>query len=157
MCGAVRFAWNDIMDALLPTTTVAPGIYESRYWAGVPVLPVQIDSATPRLMPWGNRNELATLPATAWVKRESLNAGKWQRYQPVAVTIPVIAGYEKGVWFGIDHGIAGIVAGGRVFMLTDAADADYWALTHHARQPCLIAQTTIVPLPGSQHQQRLFD
>lgn len=157
MCGAVRFAWHDIADPLLPTTTAGTGVYESRYWQGVPVLPVQMADAPVQLMRWGNRNEVADLPATGWVKHESLRAGKWQRYQPVLATIPVLAGYEQGVWFGIEHGIRGIVVGTRVFMLTEAADAAYWQLTHHARQPCLIAQTVRVPLAGSQHQQRLFE
>lgn len=157
MCGAVRFAWTDVMDPLLPATTDTRGVYESRYWAGVPVLPVQHGSDPPCLMRWGNRNEVAGLPATGWVKHESLLAGKWQRYQPRMVTIPVLAGYEQGVWFGIEHGIRGVVVAERVFMLTEAADDAYWQMTHHQRQPCLIAQTVRIPLAGSQHQQRLFE
>ncbi|MCE2852303.1 MAG: hypothetical protein ACK5C8_01425 [Roseiflexaceae bacterium] len=157
MCGAVRFAWHDVDDALLPVSTMPAGIYESRYWQGIPVLPVQCADAPAQLMRWGNRNEISDLPATGWVKHESLQAGKWQRYHPVPVTIPVMAGYEQGVWFGIDYGIYGIVAAGRVFMLTEAADPDYWQMTHHQRMPLLIAQTIRVPLPGSQHQQRLFE
>lgn len=157
MCGAVRFAWHDVLDPLLPDITTPTGSYESRYWQGTPVLPVQFADTSLQLMRWGNRNEIAELPATAWVKHESLVAGKWQRYAPQLVTIPVCAGYEQGVWFGIDHGIHGLVAGGRVFMLTEAADADYWQMTHHQRMPRLIAQTVRVPMAGSHHQQRLFE
>ena len=157
MCGAVRFAWHDVTDPLLPTPTAGAGVYEARYWQGTPVLPVQMPEASVQLMRWGNRNEVADLPATGWVKHESLMAGKWQRYQPVMVTIPVHAGYEQGVWFGIDHGIRGVVVGARVFMLTEAADPDYWKMTHHPRQPCLIAQHIRTALAGSQHQQRLFE
>ena len=126
MCGAARFSWHDTADPLLTGATpiaLTTGEYEARYWVGTPVLPVQFATGTIELRRWGNRNEVAGLPATAWAQKESVNAGKWQHHHPQFVQIPVTAGYEQGVWFGITHGIHGIVVADRVFMLTMAADA----------------------------------
>jgi hypothetical protein len=41
-------------------------------------------------------------------------------------------------------------------MLTEAATPTYLALTNHPRQPWLIDQMTIDPLPGSRSQMRLW-
>lgn len=159
MCGAARFSWHDTHDPLLASVTpvaTASGEYEVRYWAGAPVLPVQFATGTVVLRRWGNRNEVAGLPATGWAQRESVTAGKWQRHNPQRVQIPVTAGYEQGVWFGITHGIHGILVADRVFMLTSAADAAYQAMTHHPRMPWLIDQPTIVPMAGSRQQLGLW-
>lgn len=159
MCGAARFSWHDTHDPLLVAATpvaVASGEYEVRYWAGTPVLPVQFATGTIVLQRWGNRNEVAGLPVTGWAQRESVTAGKWQRHNPQFVQIPVTAGYEQGVWFGITHGIHGIVVADRVFMLTMAADAAYQAMTHHGRMPWLIDQAMVVPMAGSRQQLGLW-
>lgn len=159
MCGATRFSWQDTHDPLLVSVTQvrsATGQYESRYWAGTPVLPVQSATGMLALRRWGNRNEVVGLPVTGWAQKESVDAGKWYRYQPQFVVIPVTAGYEQGVWFGITHGINGIVVGDRVYMLTVGADDAYQALTHHSRMPWLVKQTLIVPMLGSCHQLGLW-
>jgi hypothetical protein len=84
----------------------------------------------------------------------------WTKYQPTLVTIPLLAGYEKGVWFGIDQGVRGLVVGTgaerRVYMLTVAADAAYAQLTDHDRMPWLIGQQVVVPMAGSRSQMRLW-
>ena len=156
MCGATRFSWHDTHDPLLVSATpiaTASGEYEVRYWAGTPVLPVRDALGTLALC---NRNDVAGLPATGWAQKESVVVGKWQRHNPQFVQIPATAGYEQGVWFGITHGIHGIVVADRVFMLTIAADAAYQAMTHHPRMPWLIDQTTIVPMAGSRQQLGLW-
>ena len=159
MCGATRFSWHDTADPLLTAATpIAPtaGEYEARYWAGTPVLPVRDVAGGLALWRWGNRNEVAGLPVTGWAQKESVAAGKWHRHHPQFVHIPVTAGYEQGVWFGITHGIHGIVVADRVFMLTIAADDAYRAMTHHPRMPWLIDQATIVPMAGSRQQLGLW-
>ncbi|MFZ9857401.1 MAG: hypothetical protein ACO3F2_03570 [Roseiflexaceae bacterium] len=159
MCGAVRFHWHDVNDSLLnalPQTDVG---YESQYWGVHPILPVHVEGHT-LLVEWGNRSAHRGMPATGWAQRESVKAGKWNHHQPVPVVIPVQQGYEQGVWFSITHGIHGILLGrgadARVFMMTEAATPMYLALTNHPRQPWLINQSTIEPLPGSQSQMRLW-
>ncbi|NBU63119.1 MAG: hypothetical protein EBS29_01215 [Chloroflexia bacterium] len=159
MCGATRFSWHDTADLLLTgatPTALTTGQYESRYWAGMPVLPVRDATGALALWRWGNRNEVSGIPATGWAQKESIDAGKWHHHHPQFVQIPVTAGYEQGVWFGIDHGIHGIIVAERVFMLTVAADTTYQNMTHHPRMPWLINQTIIVPLAGSRQQLGLW-
>jgi hypothetical protein len=64
------------------------------------------------------------------------------------------------VWYGIDHGVRGLLVGAgadqRVYMLTTAADAAYAQLTDHDRMPWLIDQTVVVPQAGSRSQLRLW-
>ncbi|MFM2308708.1 MAG: hypothetical protein RLY87_828 [Chloroflexota bacterium] len=175
MCGAARFRWKDLLDPLIakgipigpqpkpdgstPTALEAAEVYESRYWSGEPILPVVVDGAL-SLCAWGNRNETRDYPASGWAKRESYEAGIWTKYQPTLVMIPLIAGYEKGVWFGIDQGVRGLVVGSgtdrRVYMLTVAADAAYAQLTDHDRKPWLIGQQDVIPMAGSRSQMRLW-
>lgn len=159
MCGAVRFHWHDIHDSQLDGLPQHDDGYESQYWGVNPILPVCVDGHS-RLIAWGNRQVRRDMPATGWAQRESVDAGKWQHHRPVPVVIPVQRGYEQGVWFAIEHGIHGILIGrgasARVFMLTEAATPAYLALTNHPRQPWLIDQTSITPLPGSRSQMRLW-
>lgn len=159
MCGAVRFHWHDVHDLHIATLTHTETGYESQYWGASPILPVHVDGQS-LLVRWGNRQERRDLPATGWAQRESIDAGKWHRHNPVRVVIPVHSGYEQGVWFTIYHGIHGVMVGrggdARVFMLTEAALPDYLALTNHPRQPWLIDQAKVVPLPGSRQQMRLW-
>lgn len=159
MCGAVRFHWHDIHEPLLQGLSQHDTGYESQYWGVRPVLPVQIDGQS-LLIEWGNRHARRNVPATGWAQRESVQAGKWHHHRPIPVIIPVQRGYEQGVWFAITHGIHGIVVGrgvdARVFMMTEAATPEFMALTNHPRQPWLIDQTSIVPLPGSRSQMRLW-
>ena len=175
MCGAARFRWKDLLDPLIakgipigpqpkpeggaePQTAVVDA-YESRYWAGEPILPVAAAGVL-SLCVWGNRSATGGYPPSGWAKRESYEAGVWTKYQPTMVTIPLIAGYEKGVWFGIDQGVRGLVVGmgaqRRVYMLTVAADAAYAQLTDHDRMPWLIDQQTVIPMAGSRSQMRLW-
>jgi hypothetical protein len=172
MCGAARFRWKDLLDPLIakgipigpqPPKDPAPEsgavVLESRYWAGTPILPV-VDDGVAALCLWGNRNETRAYPASGWAKRESYEAGIWHKYAPRLVTIPIFEGYEKGIWYGIDHGVRGLLVGAgaerRVFMLTEAADAAYAQLTRHDRMPWLIDQRVVIPLAGSQQQMGLW-
>ena len=175
MCGAARFRWKDLLDPLIAKgipigpqpkseSNVVPQAttneaYESRYWAGEPILPVDCNGVL-SLCAWGNRSATRSYPASGWAKRESYEAGVWTKYQPTLVTIPLIAGYEKGVWFGIDQGVRGLMVGTggerRVYMLTVAADAAYAQLTDHDRMPWLIDQQSVIPMAGSRSQMRLW-
>jgi hypothetical protein len=156
MCGAVRFVLEQPAPDLVAVVADAPQLAEARYWGERPVLPVRTTQGGWQLVPWGNRNEYADIPVGGWAQRERLAQGGWQRYGVTEVVIPVCAGYEQGVWFAIDTGIHGIVvrhhSGPRVYMVTEAASAAYLELTHHPRQPWLIAQTDYPVLPGSRQQ-----
>jgi len=159
MCGAVRFVLEHPQTELAETLAVVadtPHLVESRFWGPQPVLPVRTATGNWQVLPWGNRSEYHDIPTGGWAQRERLAQGGWARYGATEVVIPVCAGYEQGVWFAIHTGIQGIVvhhhAGPRVYMVTEAASAAYMALTHHPRQPWLIAQSEYPVLPGSRQQ-----
>lgn len=159
MCGAARFVLeqpqSDLAGAVAEVAD-APHLVEARYWGPQPVLPVRGAQGHWQLLPWGNRGVYSDIPTGGWAQRERLAQGRWAQYGVTEVVIPVCAGYEQGVWFAIHTGIHGIVvrhhAGPRVYMVTEAASAAYLALTHHPRQPWLIAQNDYPVLPGSRQQ-----
>ena len=116
MCGGVRFTYNERQAPLLSEAYAAAdvekaresGVVESVFWQARPVLPALIDDEG-RLFDWGNRDSGLKLPKTGWVRIESLADGKWNYLKPREVLIPVFQGYEKKVWFTIDHGIRGLL------------------------------------------------
>lgn len=95
---------------------------------------------------WGNRNNKESrLYRTGWCQQESLEGGKWSWLRPEQVVIPANFGLEKGVWFHIEQGIAGIVVHDEhqrphVYMLTKPASHYYQTMTKHDRAPVLIEQ-----------------
>jgi len=168
MCGGVIFPYRkeykEVLEQYYSPADVekfeATGEVRSLYWQKTePVLPVleseQEDDgakAEPRLLLWGNRDKSKPLPQTGWARLESIEEGKWGYLKPRPVLIAVVYGVEKGKWFGINKGIAGLVvekAGEeRVYMLTEAADDEFLGVTHHDRMPALIDQDAIGWLPG---------
>lgn len=92
---------------------------EYRYYFPNPsaVLPVKTKSSTV-LMPWGRRKEqVGKLPAGGWARLDSIYAGRWEKFFPVSVKIPVSQFMEKDIedvshWFDITKGkwIQGLVA-----------------------------------------------
>ena len=92
---------------------------EYRYYFPNPsaVLPVKTKSNVV-LMPWGRRKEqVGKLPAGGWARLDSIYAGRWERFFPVSVKIPVSQFMEKDIegvsnWFDITKGkwIQGLVA-----------------------------------------------
>lgn len=166
MCGAARFAVQNMNDPYVEaldvsTVSAQTTVAETRFWGITPVLPVLSPSLSWQLVRWGNRNDHPHFPAGGWAQQESIHAGKWARFAPQSVTIPLIAGYEQGVWFTIRTGARGIVVGqgadARVYMVTEAADEVFWHLTHHPRRPSLIDQTDYPVLPGSRQQLGLWE
>jgi hypothetical protein len=171
MCGGVIFPYRkeykEMLESLYSPAEVeqfeAAGAVRSLYWQKAdPVLPVLVEpdkdgqegdaDAEPRLMRWGNRDKNKPLPQTGWARLESIEEGKWGYLKPKPALIPVSYGVEKGKWFSINTGIAGLVvekAGEeRVYMLTDEANDEFLAHTRHERMPVLIEQSEIPWLSG---------
>jgi putative SOS response-associated peptidase YedK len=172
MCGGVIFPYKKEYKALLDTVYSpeevaqfeATGEVRSLYWQGPdPVLPVLVEAEGTgsdteagdpelKLMRWGNRDKNKPLPQTGWARLESIEEGKWGYLKPKPAIIPVSHGVEKGKWFEINNGIAGLVvekAGEeRIYMLTEAADDDFLSHTHHNRMPVLLNQSDIPWLSG---------
>ena len=166
MCGGVRFKYDQKLESALAemyTTEQVElartsGTIQSVFWQPRPVLPAIVDGEV-RLFDWGNRDQALKLPKTGWVRMESLDAGKWNYLKPTAIVIPAFQGIEKKVWFGIDHGIQGVLVHRgdqqRVYMLTRPPTPEYHALTGHDRMPVLIDQEAVSPLDQGQKQAAL--
>jgi hypothetical protein len=92
------------------------------------------------LMRWGRREKQeGQLPITGWARLDSIYAGRWDKYFPIPVRIPVLRFMEKnyeGVskWYGLipSNCIQGLVAREgnemRVYVVTvepELSDRDY--------------------------------
>lgn len=146
MCGGARFKIKNIPEQELKKyyspelvkkfKTV--GAAESFFWQKNAVLPVKGKNGE-QLMLWGNKDKALKLPKTGWAKLESLKAGKWDYLHPKIADLPLDKGYEKKVWFDLPKGAKGIVVEKnkqeRVYLLTQAADAEYKKETGHDREP----------------------
>jgi hypothetical protein len=167
MCGGVIFPYRkeyaktlaELFSRAEVEEIERSGQVRSLYWqrGAEPVLPVVTrpdDGEEPRheLILWGNRNKDIQLPQTGWARLDSVSSGKWSFRKPEHVLIPVTYGVEKGKWFRIENGIEGITVqrdgARRVYMLTDDADEEYLASTHHERMPVLVNQPHPLWLPG---------
>lgn len=81
-------------------------------------LPVKVRSGDAITLAWGRRYKQAgTLPLGGWAHLDSIYAGRWDRWFPVAVKIPVKSFMEKdleghGHWYDLTKGqwIQGLVA-----------------------------------------------
>lgn len=81
-------------------------------------LPVKSRSGGINTLVWGRRQQQAgTLPLGGWARLESIYAGRWDRWFPIAVKIPVKSFMEKDLeghshWYDLTRGqwIQGLVA-----------------------------------------------
>ncbi|RLJ21770.1 hypothetical protein DJ030_03330 [bacterium endosymbiont of Escarpia laminata] len=81
-------------------------------------LPVSRKDGSVILLPWGRRKvQAGALPLGGWARLDSIYAGRWDRWFPVPVKLPVLQFMEKDVeggthWFDLTTGkwIQGLVA-----------------------------------------------
>ena len=81
-------------------------------------LPVKTRTDDIRMLAWGRRHEQAgRLPLGGWARLDSIYAGRWDRWFPVPVKIPVKSFMEKDLeghshWYDLTRGqwIQGLVA-----------------------------------------------
>ena len=81
------------------------------------LLPVKKKNGDSVLLPWGRRKSQAgKLPQGGWARLDSIYAGRWDKFFPIAVKIPVSQFMEKDIegnshWFDITEGkwIQGLV------------------------------------------------
>ena len=107
------------------------------------MLPVRKKDGSVVLMPWGRRKEQpGALPMGGWARLDSIHAGRWDKWFPVPVRLPIVSFMEKDIegnshWYDLTKGkyIQGLIAknGGeqRVYVVTvqpEMADAvhDRW-------------------------------
>ena len=107
------------------------------------VLPVKTRSGAVELLPWGRRKEQkGALPLGGWARLDYIYTGRWDRWFPVPVKLPIKQFMEKDLeghtrWYDLTRGqwIQGLVARinyePRVYVVTvepELADAvhDRW-------------------------------
>jgi hypothetical protein len=106
-------------------------------------LPVIKRDGSVVLMPWGRRKEQrGNLPPGGWARLDSIHAGRWDKWFPIPVRLPVKSFMEKDVegnthWYDLTKGksIQGLIARDgeeqRIYVVTvmpEMADAihDRW-------------------------------
>ncbi|WJW76315.1 hypothetical protein QVG61_04265 [Thiohalobacter sp. IOR34] len=111
-------------------------------------LPVRRRDGSTILLPWGRRREQAgQLPLGGWARLDAIHGGRWDRWLPVPVKLPIKSFMEKDIegqshWYDLTRGkwIQGLVARNgherRVYVVTvtpEMADAV------HERWPRILA------------------
>ena len=135
MCGGVHFEYEgEILKSFFPNPHAQ--------------LPLLKRDGQIMLLPWGRREKQnGNLPITGWPRLDSIYAGRWDKYFPTPVRIPVLRFMEKnyeGVskWYDLlpSNCIQGLVAKEgnemRVYVVTvepALAERDF-----HDRMPRLI-------------------
>jgi hypothetical protein len=82
------------------------------------MLPVRAKDGEIQLLPWGRRSEQAgRLPRGGWARLDSIYSGRWERWFPIPVKIPVKSFMEKDIeghshWYDLTKGkwIQGLIA-----------------------------------------------
>lgn len=105
MCGGVYFQHgDDVLRIFFPNPKA--------------VLPVLMSDGEVKLMAWGRRQKQpGNLPMTGWARLDSIYAGRWDKYFPKPVKIPVLSFMEKDLegvshWYDLQKGqfIQGLIA-----------------------------------------------
>ena len=102
------------------------GVYYSHHGQDIRVyfpnpkamLPVRIKSGAVELLPWGRRrDQKGELPLGGWARLDAIYAGRWDRWFPVPVKLPIRQFMEKDLegrshWYDLTRGqwIQGLVA-----------------------------------------------
>ena len=105
MCGGVYYTHNGL----------DPRVYFPNPKAR---LPVRAKSGEIQLLPWGRRSEQpGHLPLGGWARLDTIYSGRWERWFPIPVKIPVKSFMEKDIeghshWYDLTRGkwLQGLVA-----------------------------------------------
>ncbi len=112
------------------------------------VLPVLRKDGSVVLMPWGRRKEQAgMLPLGGWARLDSIHAGRWDRWFPVPVKLPIKSFMEKDIegstrWYDLTKGkyVQGLIAREgseqRVYVVTVEPERDD---AEHERWPRILS------------------
>lgn len=82
------------------------------------MLPVKEKNGSSILLPWGRRKQQkGLLPLGGWARLDSIHAGRWDKWFPVPVKLPLKSFMEKDMegtshWFDLTKGkyVQGLVA-----------------------------------------------
>jgi hypothetical protein len=105
MCGGVYFKHGDaVMRMFFPNPKA--------------VLPILLQDGNIQLLAWGRRQkQQGRLPATGWARLDAIYSGRWDKFFPIPVKIPVLSFMEKDLegqshWYDLQKGqfIQGLIA-----------------------------------------------
>lgn len=100
------------------------------------MLPVKRKSGDVELLPWGRRQQQkGTLPLGGWARLESIYSGRWDKWFPIPVKLPILSFMEKDLeghthWYDLTKSqwIQGLVARNgneqRVYVVTIAPEME---------------------------------
>lgn len=139
MCGGVHFEYKgEVMKSFFPNPFAQ--------------LPVLMRDGRVSLLPWGRRQQQqGSLPLGGWARLDSIYAGRWDKYFPKPVKLPVLRYMEKDFagkshWYDLMERqfIQGLLARDgtevRVYVVTceaDVVDNDF-----HDRSPRVMGGAT---------------
>lgn len=134
MCGGVYYSFNgEDIRVYFPNPKA--------------MLPVKLKDNSRILLPWGRRQEQqGALPMGGWARLESIHSGRWDKWFPTPVKLPVKSFMEKDIegnshWFDLTRGkyIQGLVAQSgneqRIYVVTVTPEAE---TTAYSRWPRII-------------------
>ena len=135
MCGGVNFEYEgEVLKSFFPNPKAQ--------------LPLLKRNGEIMLMGWGRREKQeGKLPTTGWARLDSIYAGRWDKYFPIPVRIPVLRFMEKnyeGVskWYDLipSNCIQGLVAreGNEMRVYVVTVEAELSERDYHDRMPRLI-------------------
>jgi hypothetical protein len=152
MCTAVALPFADLPDERLPFKLAArvhthgDGTRTVRFkWIDpLPLLPVRWRGRV-RLLEWGNRSGASKLPRTGWTWQSTIEAGGWRGLEVEPAEVACSHGYEKGVWFAVEHGIHALVAldeqeQPHAYIVCAPATRYYGVMIKSERMPVLVDQ-----------------
>ncbi len=140
MCGGVKYTdqQNKTWTVYFPSPKAA--------------LPVIKKSGAIEWITWGKRKEepASYFPNGGWARLDSIKDGKWQRFHPIPVLLPVNAFMEKDAekvshWFDLKPGevLQGLLTvhenSARVYVVTTETPAEFDYI--HDRWPRIIQNT----------------
>lgn len=111
-------------------------------------LPVMRRNREVMLLPWGRRQkQQGALPLGGWARLDSIYAGRWDKWFPKAVKLPIASFMEKDIegnshWFDLTKGqwIQGLIARHgseqRIYIVTITPEMESAV---HARWPRIIS------------------
>jgi len=135
MCSGVEFEYQgDVLKSYFPNPYAK--------------LPVRKKDGSIILMPWGRREKQdGHLPRGGWARLDAIYAGKWDKYFPRPVKIPVLRYMEKDYegkshWYELlkRDCIQGLLAreGNELRVYVVTIEAEYQDLDYHERSPRIV-------------------
>ena len=109
-----------------------------------PLLPAWVGNEL-RVVPWGCPGSRSRLPKAKSIEQESVLSGRWQAWEPEPVILPANFVWDRGVWYRVREGVAGVLVKNEAgvliaYPLTEPASHYYQVMTRNSRMPVLCGE-----------------